>query len=83
MPTLDVIDQSEQFGIVAERPRDCAEAADVLGVSPPRIMPTAVGVRDERRGQARTGRRRRKVNRKVEPSTAPVWLSGTLSSRTS
>lgn len=80
---FDVLDQREEVDIVTQGPGDRPQPPDVLGMSPPRIMPAAVGMRDERRGQARTGRRRRKVNRNVEPSIAPVCESGTLSSSTS
>jgi hypothetical protein len=80
---FDVLDQLEQLRIIPQRPRDRAQPADMLRVSPARIMPPTVGMRDIRDGQERTGRRRRNVMRNVEPSWAPLWLNGTLSSNTS
>jgi hypothetical protein len=41
---LDVLDQLIELQILTQRPSDSAEATDVLGVAPPRVMPAAVGV---------------------------------------
>ena len=42
--SLGVVKGLEQLGIVAERARDGADPADVLGMPPSRVVPTAVGV---------------------------------------
>jgi len=41
---LDVPHESEQLRIVAKRARDRPQAAHMLGVSPPRVVPPAVGM---------------------------------------
>lgn len=83
MAAFDVIDELEELQVITQRTSDRTEAADVLRVAPPRIVPAAVGVRDVRDRQDRTGRRRRNVTSNVEPSMAPVCETGTLSSRIS
>jgi hypothetical protein len=44
MASLGVVERLKQLGVVAERARDGADPADVLGMPPPRVVPTAVGV---------------------------------------
>src|SRR6185437_5854422 len=88
---LDVLDGTEELGMVAECAGDGAQPADVLRVSPARVVAAAVGVRDEgdahvRRASRpghRTGRRRRCVRRKIDPSRAPTSVTLRRSSRTS
>ena len=46
---LDVLETYEQLGIVAHRAHDRDEAADVLGMSPPCVVPAAIGMRHESR----------------------------------
>jgi hypothetical protein len=58
VPALDVLDRAEQVEVVAQRPRDGAQPADMLGVPPAGVVPAAVGVGDERDARRqRTGRR--------------------------
>lgn len=89
MTTLDMIDSFEQAGIVAKRAGDGAQTADVLGVSPPRVVAAAVSVRDERDAHRaggsvyRTGLRLRLAMRSVEPSFTPAAASDADSSRIS
>jgi predicted deacylase len=47
MPSLQMLDVLKETGIVAQRTRDGAEAADMLGVAPPGVVPPAVAVGDE------------------------------------
>ena len=58
VPSLDVTHEREEFRIVPQRTRDRAQPTDVLRMAPPRVVPAAVGVRDEGDAQ-RTGRRLR------------------------
>jgi hypothetical protein len=89
MTTLDMIDSFEQAGVVSKRARDGAQTADVLGVSPPRVMAAAVSVRDERDAHRtlgcayRTGLRLRLAMRSVEPPFTPAAASDADSSRIS
>lgn len=45
---LEVSYGLEELGLVAQRAGDRPQAADVLGVPPPGVVPPAVGVGDER-----------------------------------
>ncbi len=59
--SLVVLDGAEELGPIAERAGDGAEAADVLGVAPARVVAAAVGVGDE--GDAHGGALARRVVR--------------------
>lgn len=48
VPPFSMLDQREQIDVISECARDGAQAADVLRMSPPRIVPPAVRVRNER-----------------------------------
>lgn len=45
--SLEVIDGMKYLRVLAQGARDRAQAADVLGMSPPGVVPSAIAVRDE------------------------------------
>ena len=61
----------EQLGLLAQRLRDGAQTADVLGVTPPGVVASAVGVRDE--GDRHSSPRRR---REVHSAMRRIIMSG-------
>jgi hypothetical protein len=48
MARLDVLERSEDLGMIAERSRYRPNATHVLGVTPARVVTAAIGVRNER-----------------------------------
>src|SRR5688500_19929827 len=86
MTRLHVPERVEELGLVTKLARDCPQPACVLGMAPSRIVPSAVGMgdeRDARRAQLRTGRLLRCVSRNMDPSRAPASVSDWLSSNIS
>src|ERR1019366_6880881 len=60
VPPLEMVERFIQLEIVAQCARNRAKPADVLGMTPARVMPTAVGVRDERDGLLHRAPRQRR-----------------------
>jgi len=89
MPTFHMIDGLEQTRVIAKRAGHGAQTADMLRVSPPRVMTAAVSVRDERNahwigpGVYLTGLRLRRDSRRVDPFRTPDAPSDSFSSRIS
>src|SRR5690348_378979 len=52
MASLDVNEGVKELRTLAKRARNGAETADVLGMAPARIVPAAIGIRDEGDGHA-------------------------------
>src|SRR5687767_2830538 len=88
MPSFDMIDALEQRRLISQRARYGAQTADMLGMSPPRVVPAAVSVRYEsdaatnHRGYL-TGLRLRRERRSVDPSRMPEASRDSFSCSTS
>lgn len=89
MSSLEMIDRLEKLRIIPECTSYGAQATDVLGMIPSRVVAAAIRVRDEcdprsaLRRRYLTGLRLRRDNRSVEPSLIPDSASPSDSFRIS
>ena len=84
--SLEMLDRMKELRVFAQCTSDRAQAPDVLGMPPARVVTAAIAMGDERGPHGRrysTGRRRRSVMRNVEPFLAAVEEIGASSSRIS
>src|SRR3954466_5939073 len=80
--SLEMLDRMKELRVFAQCTSDRAQAPDVLGMPPARVVTVDTAMGDERGPHGRrysTGRRRRSVIRKVQPWLAAVDEMGAFS----